>query len=178
MSLVISVEEAIHLVLKIAEPLPVQECKLDSELLGMTLATDIVAEGMNCYSSSIIELSSAPFPYFPASIMDGYAVSGPLDPGVYNIQEDIHAGASPKGLLKQGIQWIYSDFILYIYFFLGHVAYITTGASLPDGANAVVKIEDTMKIDVNKVEIKVPVAPLSHVREIGSDIEEVYWLYL
>lgn len=115
------------------------------------------------------------FPPFPASIMDGYAVKAPLQngkldlwnelmtqlsifiwfEGVYTIQEAIHAGTTPLGSLQDT-----------------NVSYITTGAMVPTGANAVVKVEDTVKIDSNTVQINVTVEAGSHIREIGSDIRE------
>jgi molybdenum cofactor synthesis domain-containing protein len=74
---------------------------------------------------------------------------------VYEIAESIHAGAIPQVELKAG-----------------SVAYITTGAALPAGATAVVKIEDTEKVagSSKQVNIKVSIAKGMHVREIGSDI--------
>ena len=53
-----------------------------------------------------------------------------------------------------------------------NVSYITTGAMVPTGANAVVKEEDTVKIDSSTVKINVSVEAGSHIREIGSDIKE------
>lgn len=52
------------------------------------------------------------------------------------------------------------------------MSYITTGAMVPAGANAVVKVEDTVKIDSKTVQINVTVEVGSHIREIGSDIRE------
>jgi gephyrin len=95
------------------------------------------------------------FPPFAASIMDGYAVVAPLTSGVFPVVESIHAGAVPATQLQTG-----------------QVAYITTGAALPAGANAVVKIEDTSKVGDGKesVQINVSVKEGAHVRQIGSDI--------
>ena len=137
----ISVEEAIRRVLLQTEPLRYQRLPLAPSLLGKTIAEDVVA--------------TENFPPFAASIMDGYAVVGPLDPGVYPIQESIHAGATPQLSLCQG-----------------KVAYITTGAALPAGATAVVKIEDTERAGDSKelVNIKVSLSSGVNVRQIGSDI--------
>lgn len=114
---------------------------LSPALLGRIASEDVVA--------------TESFPPFAASIMDGYAVMGPIEPGVFEIAESIHAGAVPQVELKAG-----------------SVAYITTGAALPAGATAVVKIEDTEKVASagKQVNIKVSVAKGMHVREIGSDI--------
>jgi len=136
----ISVEEAIRLVLLHVEPLEACVVRLGPELLGRTIAQDVVAREN--------------FPPFAASIMDGYAVVGPLDPGDYPLSEVIHAGASPAAPLLRG-----------------QVAYITTGAMLPEGANAVVKVEVTQRVG-DVITIKEAVAAGENVREIGSDIAE------
>jgi len=102
-----------------------------------------------------------PFPAFPASIMDGYAVNGPLKEGIYPLQGRIFAG-------KEGMNNLLP----------GNVAYITTGAMVPSGANAVVKIEDTEVITNNDdiygskmISIKVDVKEGLWIRQIGSDIQ-------
>lgn len=95
-----------------------------------------------------------PFPAFPASIMDGYAVCGPLKEGIYPLQGRILAGSEGMNQLLPG-----------------HVAYITTGAMIPPGANAVVKVEDTEVIDKDGISIKVDVKEGLWIRQIGSDIQ-------
>jgi gephyrin len=139
----ISVEEAIKRVLLNTHVLQVESLPLSPDLLGRIAAADVVAREN--------------FPPFAASIMDGYAVVGPLQPGAYPIVENIHAGAVPQVPLQSG-----------------SVAYITTGAALPAGANAVVKVEDTERTSGSapEVKIKVAVEAGTFVRQIGSDIAE------
>jgi molybdopterin biosynthesis enzyme len=84
--------------------------------------------------------------------MDGYAVHAPLQPGIYKIQENILAGDVPGLPLQEGF-----------------VSYITTGAMLPEGSNAVVKIEDTEK-EGDAVRIKKSVAVGTDIRGVGTDI--------
>lgn len=138
----ISVEEAICCVLQTVQPLaPVIE-PLSPDLIGKVLAQTLVA--------------SSPFPPFQASIMDGYAVVAPLEPGSYPVVRKMHAGDAIDFELKAG-----------------QVCYITTGAPLPAGANAVIKIEDTSGLgnpDVDPVEIRVSSTIGQNVRAIGSDI--------
>ena len=56
----------------------------------------------------------------------------------------------------------------------GAVSYITTGSPLPDGADAVVRIEDTQAVVADGHEVAVTilkgVQPGKNVRPIGSDI--------
>lgn len=136
----ISVEDAICRVLQHTAPLELETLSLTPALLGRTLSTSLHA--------------SSPFPSFPASIMDGYAVRAPLQAGVYNIKQQIFAGDdTTESELGPN-----------------EVAYITTGAMLPVGANAVVKIEDTEKVDADSVKVNVSIEVGNFVREIGSDI--------
>jgi len=139
----ISVTEALNRVLSKTKPLSPKHFNL------MNSKGHICAENLR---------SNSDFPSFPASIMDGYAVSAPLEPGNYDIIDRIHAGDKSDVILDRG-----------------QVVYITTGAMLPQGANAVVRIEDTQMIsnDTNEkktVSIKVKIEPGNFVRQIGSDI--------
>jgi molybdopterin biosynthesis enzyme len=77
-----------------------------------------------------------------------------LDPGDYPLSEVIHAGASPAASLLRG-----------------QVAYITTGAMLPEGINAVVKVLVTQRVG-SVITIKETVVAGENVREIGIDIAE------
>jgi hypothetical protein len=70
--------------------------------------------------------ANQPYPTFPASIMDGYCALAPFTSGNYAIQKRLHAGNQDESPLEPG-----------------KVAYITTGARVPAGANTVIKIEDT-----------------------------------
>ncbi len=137
----ISVEEAICKVLQQTSPLELEKLPLTPGLLGRTLSENLYA--------------SAPFPSFPASIMDGYAVKAPLQPGVYKINQQIFAGDD----VTEAMPLQESE-----------VAYITTGAMLPNGSNAVVKVEDTERVSPTEVKINVAVESGNFVREIGSDI--------
>ncbi|MCB0148716.1 MAG: molybdopterin molybdenumtransferase MoeA, partial [Caldilineaceae bacterium] len=67
-----------------------------------------------------------PLPPFPASVKDGYAVVAADGPGIYPVIGEVTAGRM-------------ADFAMAP----GSVAYITTGAPLPRGADAVVMVEET-----------------------------------
>lgn len=142
----ISVEEAIAAVLRQSPVLALGTYSI-GECSGLVIAEDIKAMD--------------PFPAFPASIMDGYAVRGPLEPGIYPVMKRIHAGDDGGSEeLKPGM-----------------VCYITTGARVPPGANAVVKVEDTESVEGGNscnevsVRIKVNVDEGTNVRAIGCDIQ-------
>ena len=94
-----------------------------------------------------------PVPGYRASIKDGYAVLSSDGPGEYPIAFEAHAGSHPS-ILKPG-----------------DVAYIGTGGPVPDGADAVVQIEDTIFLGENRVKILKQVHPGEDIREIGSDLK-------
>ncbi|KAL4436361.1 hypothetical protein ABPG77_009923 [Micractinium sp. CCAP 211/92] len=102
-------------------------------------------------------LAAEPVPGFRASIKDGYAVLCTDGPGEYDIAFEAFAGVAPRTLTP------------------GTVAYIGTGGPLPEGADAVVQIEDTEFLGAaaggpKRVRINKQAAPGEDVRQIGSDM--------
>ena len=99
-----------------------------------------------------------PLPPFPASTKDGYAVVAADGPGVYPLVGEVSAGALADFTVSPGT-----------------VAYITTGAPLPPGADAVVMIEETERLEsaaaVAEIRINVQVRPGADVRPVGIDVE-------
>lgn len=126
--------------------------KVDTSLVGAVLAEDVTA--------------SEAVPAFRASIVDGYAIIAPEDggetSGTFPVVSVSHASPGEAKPLSAD-----------------QIARITTGAPLPQGANAVVMVEDTELIQTSndgKEELLVKirakgVRPGDNVREIGSDIE-------
>ncbi|GAX85701.1 hypothetical protein CEUSTIGMA_g13115.t1 [Chlamydomonas eustigma] len=74
-------------------------------------------------------------PPFPASIKDGYAVISSDGIGTYNVVGESRAGSMDSPNPAQGT-----------------VVYITTGAPVPLGFDAVVQVEDTEEVPSEKVE--------------------------
>ncbi len=109
-------------------------------------------------------ISDSDFPPFDNSSMDGFAIraedSNPASPTTLQVVADIPAGSSPKLTLQSG-----------------QAARITTGAQLPQGANAVIPVEDT-NANHHQVGSKIPPTISFHkkinagdyVRRKGSDI--------
>ena len=98
-------------------------------------------------------IAAAPLPPFAASVKDGYAVVAADGPGVYPIAGAVAAGSMAEFELGAG-----------------QVAYITTGAPLPPGADAVVQVEDTCRVAGGAVEIRRAVRSGEDVRPVGYDI--------
>jgi gephyrin len=98
-----------------------------------------------------------PLPPFAASMKDGYAVQAADGPGDYPIVGAATAGRAPDFAVTAGT-----------------VAYITTGAPLPPGSDAVVMVEETQELPardgVPYVRIGQGVAPGADVRPIGFDL--------
>lgn len=106
-------------------------------------------------------------PPFDRAIMDGYAViasdtfySEENNPSLLTIQGYIYAGDFPSGSIESG-----------------SCMGISTGAPLPKGANAVVKIEYADEYldegeKKRKTKIYKPVAPSENIMEAGADIKQ------
>ncbi|CAI9260344.1 unnamed protein product [Lactuca saligna] len=117
------------------------------DALGKVLAQDIRAPD--------------PLPPYPASIKDGYAVIAADGPGEYPIITESRAGNDGLGVIVTP----------------GTVAYVTTGGPIPDGADAVVQVEDTERVETassepNRVRILVKINKGVDIRPVGCDISK------
>ena len=112
-----------------------------SQAVGCTLATDVVA--------------GEDVPPWANSGMDGLAVRAADTPGRLRVVGYLPAGADPGGMLVGA----------------GEAIRIMTGAPLPEGADAVVPVEDTRAGDAEEgvVEAVIGVHPGRHVRPAGGD---------
>jgi molybdenum cofactor synthesis domain-containing protein len=106
-------------------------------------------------------VSRVDVPPFDRAAMDGYAViaedtfgSGPYDPRTLRCIEKVYTGSVPTRRLSRG-----------------ECIEIATGAPLPEGADAVVMVEETEKAGAEHVRILTPVYPRQHVGRRGADIE-------
>ncbi|MDX1447552.1 MAG: molybdopterin molybdotransferase MoeA [Acidimicrobiia bacterium] len=112
-----------------------------SDALGLVLAVDVVAP--------------QDVPPFANSAMDGFAVQGSDvadGPVELEILEDVAAGHVAQGAVRPGT-----------------AIRIMTGAPLPDGADTVVRVEDTQASE-DRVKITTAVAPGTAVRHAGGDV--------
>lgn len=144
MAKAIEVEAARREILARVAPTAAQNVRL-GEALGRRLAVDAVADGQ--------------FQPFDNSAMDGFAVraaevagAGPGSPTSLMIVDESRAGRRATHAVKPG-----------------EAIAISTGAVLPAGADAVVRVEDT-EVEDDRVLIKSPAAPGENVRRAGEDI--------
>lgn len=137
----LSVSEAQCLVLESVAALGTEEVKLERSL-GCVLAEDIC--------------SNRDQPPYDISAMDGYALrSADLAsiPATLEIVEDIKAGDMPSKTLAAG-----------------QCARIMTGAPVPQGADAVIRVEDTKALADNRVQINQAVKAGNDIRRRGENM--------
>lgn len=141
----LTAEQALAAVLEEARPLP-PVCVELSQALGLVAAEEAVAD-----------LDSPPF---DKSVMDGFAVrSADLATGEarLTILEEVTAGKMPSKPVTSG-----------------STTRIMTGAALPEGADAVVKIEDA-RIDADGRTVAIRTAPVEigrHIVKRGASLQK------
>lgn len=142
----LTVAEAQHRILERIDLLPTEEQSLQ-DAHGHVLAEDVRSE--------------RDVPPFANSAMDGYAVkaedtrsASAASPVLLRVAGEVRAGSAPPGPVASGM-----------------ALRIMTGAMVPAGANAVVRVEDTAEQD-GEVAIKVAVAAGTSLRAAGSDLKK------
>jgi molybdenum cofactor synthesis domain-containing protein len=140
-----SVEEALEIVLGSVQPLPVIEQPV-SESAGLILAEDVRAP---------VDL-----PAFRNSAMDGFALrsvdtasASAQQPRELDVVGSISAGEGPWSV------WIAEM----------TAVRVMTGAPVPDGADAVVRLEEAGEVG-SRIRLHRPISAGEHLREIGSDL--------
>ncbi len=141
----IKVEEALKTILEGIHPLGFENIPITSAL-GSVLGEDIVS-GRN-------------IPPLANSAMDGYAViaadtafAGKTKPAVLDVLEDVPAGKVATQPIRKG-----------------QAIRIMTGAPLPEGADAVMRVEDT-EAEGSRVKIFVAASTGLDIREAGEDVK-------
>ena len=105
-----------------------------------------VREALHRITGSIVYAKRSS-PHYPASAMDGYAVRA----------------KDTFGISERNPRW----------FALGSEALqVDTGDAIPQGMDAVVKIEEVLEQNENGILLETPAYPYQHVRSVGEDIAE------
>ncbi|MFA6921412.1 MAG: gephyrin-like molybdotransferase Glp, partial [Gallionella sp.] len=139
----LTVSAALSIVFESISQLDAEQVALEQSL-GRVLACDIYA--------------NRDLPPYDVSAMDGYAVrscdlaNAPAD---LQIVEDIKAGDIPKVVVLAG-----------------QCARIMTGAPMPTGADAVIRVEDTQEVSTDVVRIGQSVKPGHDVRPRGENMRD------
>ena len=141
----ISIDEALAIVEGAARPIERMERVGLAEASGRVLASAVV--------------SDRDVPPFDRAAMDGYAVravdtagAGPDDPVTFRLLETVHTGRMPSREVTAG-----------------GCTEIATGAPMPDGADAVVIVEETER-NGETIRVYASVEPRQHVGRRGADI--------
>jgi molybdopterin molybdotransferase len=139
----LSVAEALEIVLSKCRPLPSCAMPLTPTTLGSVLAEDVA--------------SDLDMPPFDKALMDGYAIRClDLTDGTATlpIQAEVTAGQTAPPLLP------------------GNAIRIMTGAPIPSGADAVIRVEDTKMVAEDCVEIRTkPPKPGQFILERGREMK-------
>ena len=117
-----------------------------AEALGRVLAEDLHAPG--------------DLPSFPRSTMDGFAVRAA---DTYGASEGLPAYLTVVGEVLMGRQPEVSVSI-------AQATRIATGGMIPNGADAVVMVEQTQEVDPTTIEVVKPVATGENVIRVGEDV--------
>jgi len=142
----ISLEEGFKILMESVRPIERREVIGLLQARGRVLAQDVKA-GMDV-------------PPFPRAAMDGYAVlaqdtfpAGTFHPVTLDRVETIHAGEIAKARVDNGM-----------------CIQVATGCPMPEGADAVVMVEDT-EAEGKTIRVYKPVYPRQNVSPQGEDIE-------
>jgi len=143
----VPLSEALALLLEHATPIERVERVAIADAMDRVLAEDVT--------------SAVDVPPFDRAGMDGYAVvaedtfgAGRYEPKVLRCLETVYTGDLPSRAVTHG-----------------ECIEIATGAPMPQGATAVVMVEETEKTDDPAVRIFTPVYPGQHVGRRGADIK-------
>jgi molybdopterin molybdotransferase len=144
----ISLDDALSMMLESAAPVERIETISIREATGRVIADHAV--------------SRVDVPPFDRAAMDGYAViaedtfgAGAYDPKTLRCVEKVYTGNVPTRRVSRG-----------------ECIEIATGAPMPEGADAVVMVEETEKVDGETVCVLTPVYPRQHVGRRAADIAE------
>ncbi len=104
----------------------------------------------------------SPLPAFPRSTMDGYAVRAA---DTFGASESLPAYLTVVGEVPMGCAPEFT---------VGptQTAVVYTGGMLPPGADAIVMVERTQKLDAANIEVLRAVAPGENVLNVGEDVKE------
>ncbi|WP_300669393.1 gephyrin-like molybdotransferase Glp [Desulfoluna sp.] len=106
--------------------------------------------------------SDIDIPGFDRATMDGYAVRGA---DTFGASDGAPAWLSLAGTVGMGEQPVFA-------LSQGEAAAISTGGMLPEGADAVVMVEHTDRVDTETIEVYRSVAPGHHVITRGEDFQQ------
>jgi molybdopterin molybdotransferase len=142
----IPLDEALALVMEAAAPIVRSERVPIDAAAGRVIAEPVTA--------------AIDVPPFDRAAMDGYAV----------IAHDTFGAGRYEPKVLRCIDTVYTGQVPGTRIYPGECIEIATGAPMPEGADAVVMVEETEKADAGEVRVFTPVYPRQHVGRRGADI--------
>ncbi|MBA3269031.1 MAG: molybdenum cofactor biosynthesis protein [Acidobacteria bacterium] len=148
----------------IRETIPLEEARalIDDVIAPITRTERLSLVAANGRVLACDIISNRDVPPFARAGMDGYAVvaedtfgASRYEPRTLRVVEKVYTGQVPSRPVGPG-----------------QAAEIATGAPMPDGANAVVMVEETERAGPDDVRILTPVYPRQNVGKQGADIVE------
>lgn len=131
-----------------------KEYKLDVEVIDISKAVGrILAEDV---------FSNVNVPHFRRSTVDGYAV----------ISKDTHGASESLPAFLQIIGEVHMGKAAEMIIKTDRTVYVPTGGMIPNGADCVVMVEYTEKLDEENIAINKTVSPKENMIDIGDDIRE------
>src|SRR5215210_74447 len=146
----------------IKDTIPLDEAReiIDATLPRITRGERIPILDANARVLARDVTSDRDVPPFSRAAMDGYAViaentfgASRFDPKTLRVIEKVYTGQMPRNRVNTG-----------------ESVEIATGAPMPDGADAVVMVEETERASSGDVHILTPVYPRQNVGKQGADI--------
>jgi molybdopterin molybdotransferase len=146
----------------IRETIPLEEARalIDEAIAPIARTERIPLVQANGRVLAVDVLSDRDVPPFSRAGMDGYAVvaedtfgASRYEPKTLRVVEKIYTGQVPTTVVGRG-----------------QTAEIATGAPMPEGADAVVMVEETERAGADEVRIFTPVYPRQNVGRQGADI--------
>lgn len=143
----LSVSEAQQMIEQVVAPLTPVEIELGPEALGLVLAQTITAD--------------MDMPPFAKSCVDGFAIRS----------VDLNQVAGQDFLTLQVVEAIYAGHVAHLPLRAGQAAKIMTGAALPQGADAVVMLENVRQPLPDLVEVPTKVLAGQNVIQRGHEMQ-------
>jgi molybdopterin molybdotransferase len=127
---------------------------LDADKLALPIEMVATAQARDRVLARDV-LAETAMPEFRRSTVDGYALKAASTPGVLRVVGEVRMGELAGTVLKAGEAML-----------------VHTGGNVPEGADAVVMIEQTRPLDVNTSKIQTPtkLAPGENVIQAGEDV--------
>ena len=146
----------------IRETIPLEEARelIDAAIAPITRTSRLEVIEANGRVLAATITSARDVPPFARAGMDGYAVRA----------EDTFGASRFEPRTLQVIEKIYTGEVPTQSIATGEAAEIATGAPMPEGADAVVMVEETERAGANDVHIFTPVYPRQNVGRQGADI--------